>query len=88
MRTNRIIMRTILGVSLGLITGIAARPAQAAEPQAGGSSLVAVGAVEDTFSACLARIPRDASAGQRMMAERSCKRDESEREIARNAPHK
>ncbi len=30
------------------------------------------GAVEDTLTACLAGIPKDASAGQRMVAEQSC----------------
>ncbi len=41
---------------------------------------VASGAVEDTLKACLARIPKDASAGQRMMAEESCQRDEATRQ--------
>jgi len=40
---------------------------------------IAVGAVEDTLKACMARIPKDASIGQRMIAEQSCGRDESDR---------
>lgn len=40
---------------------------------------IAAGAVEDTLKACMARIPRDASIGQRMIAEKSCGRDESDR---------
>ena len=40
---------------------------------------IAAGAVEDTLKACMARIPKDASIGQRMIAERSCGRDESDR---------
>jgi hypothetical protein len=35
--------------------------------------------VEDTLNACLSRIPSDASAGQRMLAEESCKRDQANR---------
>ena len=40
---------------------------------------IAVGAVEDTLKACMARIPKDASIGQRMIAEQGCGRDESDR---------
>ena len=41
---------------------------------------VASGAVEDSLKACMARIPKDASPGQRMMAEQSCERDEEARQ--------
>jgi hypothetical protein len=40
-------------------------------------SRVASGSVEDSVEACLSRIPQDSSAGQRMMAEASCKRDQA-----------
>lgn len=40
---------------------------------------VASGAVEDSLNACLARIPKDASAGQRLVAEESCRRDQANR---------
>lgn len=40
---------------------------------------IAAGAVEDTLNACLARIPKDASAGQKMLAEESCRRDQAAR---------
>lgn len=40
---------------------------------------IASGAVEDTLNACLARIPKDASAGQKMLAEESCRRDQAAR---------
>jgi hypothetical protein len=30
---------------------------------------------EETLDTCLARIPRDASAGQRLLAEQTCRRD-------------
>lgn len=42
----------------------------------------AAGALEDTLDACLARIPGDATDGQRMMAEQSCRRAETERHSA------
>ena len=40
-------------------------------------SRVASGSVEDSLEACLSRIPQDSSSGQRMMAEASCKRDQT-----------
>jgi hypothetical protein len=40
---------------------------------------VASGTQGDTLDACMARIPKDASSGQRMMAEESCKRDQANR---------
>ena len=39
----------------------------------------AAGSVEDSLVACMARIPSEASIGQRMIAEQTCRRDESER---------
>ena len=62
--------------------------AQAADPppvtRAPGSATtielrIAAGAVEDTLKACMARIPKDATIGQRMTAEQSCGRDERDR---------
>ncbi len=47
---------------------------------------VASGAVEDSQQACLARIPKDATAGQRLMAEQSCKRDQASRQSIQNVP--
>jgi len=38
---------------------------------------VAVGSVEDSLNACLARIPTNASAGQKMLAEETCRRDQA-----------
>jgi hypothetical protein len=49
-------------------------------------SKMAAGAVEDTLPACMARIPKDASIGQRMIAEQSCGRDESERKLFEAIP--
>ena len=39
----------------------------------------ASGTQGDTLDACMARIPKDASAGQRMLAEESCRRDQANR---------
>jgi len=44
-----------------------------------GINQVASGAVEDTSNACLERIPKDATAGQKMLAEESCRRDQASR---------
>jgi hypothetical protein len=41
---------------------------------------VAAGAVEDSLRACLARIPQDASRGQRLIAEQTCHRDDGDRQ--------
>lgn len=37
----------------------------------------AAGAAGDSLEACMARIPKDSSVGQRMLAEESCKRDQA-----------
>jgi len=47
---------------------------------------MAVGAVGDTLQACQARIPADASAGQRMIAEQSCLRDQGDRKLIQAVP--
>lgn len=95
MRTNLIITRTVLVASLVLIMGILSLPTQAAEQplevsivsaSSGELGVVASGAAEDTLTACLARIPKDASSGQRMFAEQSCKRDEGIRELVNAVP--
>ena len=53
--------------------------AGSASATATGINRVASGSVEDTSSACLARIPKDATAGQKMLAEESCRRDQAAR---------
>jgi hypothetical protein len=45
----------------------------------GSSDRASAGAQDDTLQACMGRIPKDATAGQRMLAEESCKRDEATR---------
>ena len=87
-----IIRRAVLVSSLMLIASFPALSAQAADQSSGGAVLfaplgvVASGAVEDTLKACLARIPTDASVGQRMMAEQSCQQSEGTRKMVQAAP--
>ena len=50
------------------------------------SVAVASGAVEDTLPTCLTRIPQGATPGQRLIAEQSCQRDESDRASMRAVP--
>jgi hypothetical protein len=40
---------------------------------------IAAGSVEDSLSACMSRIPSDATEGQRQLAEKSCERDQANR---------
>jgi len=96
MKIITLIQSTICAVPL--LVAAAYVPAQAAEQPGRGSVAesaaaavpgVAAGAVEDTLQACMARIPKDASIGQRMMAEQGCWRDESDRNPfqADHGPH-
>jgi hypothetical protein len=91
MDTNRLIRRMVMVASLTLIAGVAIGPAQAADkhltaavaaaaatPESG-LDITASGAVEDTLKTCMGRIPKGASAGQRMMAEQGCGRDQETR---------
>jgi hypothetical protein len=95
MRTHLIIKHIVLVASLALMMGIPALSIQAAEQPAEVSmtfasaeelGVAASGAVEDTLRACLARIPKDASVGQRMLAEQSCQQDEATRKLVQSAP--
>lgn len=47
---------------------------------------VSPGAAEDTLKACLARIPDQATVGQRMMAEQTCEREEQARKTYHLSP--
>ena len=58
----------------------AAREAVVQAGTAAATSAAASGTSGDSLAACMARIPKDASAGQRMLAEGSCKRDEAARQ--------
>lgn len=83
--------RTILIITLALIpwaAGAADKAPKAPAPPAKseGLGIVASGAVEDTREACVARIPKDATSGQRMIAEQSCKRDQESRQPIQDVP--
>lgn len=72
----------LLAVAFSASPGLTADKASAVSSKAtppAASTLRAVGSVEDSLQACLARIPKDATAGQRMIAEQSCQRDEGDR---------
>jgi hypothetical protein len=47
---------------------------------------IAPGSVEDTIRACMARIPQDASIGQRMIAQQGCWKDQNDREPFESVP--
>lgn len=92
---TQLITRTILIALLALIPWMAAPSVEAAgkapkasapPTQSEGRSIVASGAVEDSTQACLARIPKVATSGQRMIAEDSCKRDQSSRQSIHDVP--
>jgi len=88
MDTIRFTRHMVMVASLTLIAGVAVGSAQAADkhlkavaaaaPESG-LGITASGAVEDTLKTCMGRIPKDASAGQRMMAEQGCGRDQETR---------
>lgn len=88
MNTIRLIRHTVTLASLILLVGIAVgrgqaanKPSKAATPAASesGLSIRASGAVEDDLKHCMGRIPKNATAGQRMMAEQGCGRDQEAR---------
>jgi hypothetical protein len=74
--------------TLVLLSAILASCAQAADKTSAVSAppdatipvnAIAAGASEDSLQACLARIPKAATTGQRLLAEQSCLRDEGDR---------
>jgi hypothetical protein len=82
------IHHAVLVGTFALLSGIHASSAQAADkasalpaPPAATTpgNALAAGASEDSLQACLARIPKDATTGQHLIAEQSCRRDEGDR---------
>ena len=95
MRTYLFIGRIVILTLVVLICGLPALATQAADQPSGGSppvvltgepAMIAAGSVKDTQKACLARIPTDASAGQRMLATQSCEQYEATRKVSQDAP--
>jgi hypothetical protein len=88
----------MLAIVLGSCLGLAVARAQDRQPAtvAPGTDAtkdgdtkeedIAAGAAEDTLRACMARIPKDASIGQVMIAEQGCWRDENERNPMQPVP--
>jgi hypothetical protein len=74
----------ILPISAEAADGAADKSAPTAAVAA--KSLAAAGAVEDSLQACQTRIPKDASIGQRLIAEQSCARDENDRKAFQHEP--
>ncbi len=88
MHGHQFIHRMFLAGSMSLFAVLFTSPVQAADkadtppttPSANASiSSIAAGAIEDSLRSCLSRIPKDATAGQRMLAEQSCRRDDGDR---------
>jgi hypothetical protein len=83
----------ILGLLIVGCLGLAVAQAQDRQPaivapgtDATNKADIAAGSVEDTLRACMARIPKDASIGQLMIAEQGCWRDENERRPVQAIP--
>jgi hypothetical protein len=79
----------VLAILSGGSIGLAATQAQDREPAMvapGSDADIASGAAEDTLRACRARIPKDASIGQVMIAEQGCWRDENDRKRIQAVP--
>jgi hypothetical protein len=88
MHNHPFMCRAILTGAALVVTSFFASSALAAEksqtasttpPVVSATNSVAAGSIEDSLQACMARIPKDATAGQRMIAEQSCRRDEGDR---------
>ena len=47
--------------------------------QSSSKSRIAAGVEEETLDTCLGRIPKDATTGQKMLAEQTCRRDYASR---------
>jgi hypothetical protein len=95
MRIHQSIKRAVLCSSLMLIASSPTLSIQAEDQLVTGAMVlepakdlggVASGAVEDTLKACLARIPLDASVGQRLLAEQNCAGEEGTRKSIQVAP--
>lgn len=78
-----LIISATLPISAEAADSVANKPAPVA---AVAQSSAAAGSVEDTLKACMTRIPKDASFGQRLIAEQSCARDDNDRKPFQSAP--
>jgi hypothetical protein len=77
-----VLMRyTIMLVAALSMTDMTVAADKALPPPVSGNDkdAVAAGSLEDSLEACLARIPIDATLGQKMLAEQTCRRAEADR---------
>ena len=95
MRIKEFMGQTMLVTALVVVAWLSAAAAQAGDQPANVKTslasteslgIIASGAVEDNLKTCLARIPKDASAGQRMIAVQSCERDDEGRQTYGSVP--
>ena len=96
MKTHLFVKRAVLLSSAALLaSSLFVLSAHAEEGQVHGAMIFAPaeqlrvpasGAVEDTLKDCLARIPEDATAGQRMLAKQNCNGEEGTRRLIQAAP--
>lgn len=94
MTTMRLGMMAVLAAAC--LTGACATqeetPSSSGASMSGGTSASepqgrpASGTMRDNLEACMSRIPADASAGQRMMAEQSCQRDAADKKSILSVP--
>ena len=66
-------------VSSPTMSGTAAAESNSMNQPNSSRNRIAAGVEEETLDTCLAHIPQDATAGQKMMAEQTCRRDFSGR---------
>lgn len=83
------VLAVLLAAFLGLVSTQAA-DRQPATVAPGSDTItepgIAAGSAEDSLQACIARIPKDASIGQLMMAQQGCWRDENDRKPVQAVP--
>lgn len=93
MRTHQTVKIVGFGLMVAMAGGIlplsfveAADPKPATVVTPVRTAAAASGAVEDSLTICLARIPQVSTPGQRLVAEQSCQRDESSRASMQAVP--
>ena len=83
------VLTVLLAASIGLVSTQAADREPALVAPGSDTTTepgIAAGSAEDTLQACKARIPKDASIGQLMIAEQGCWRDENDRKPVQTIP--
>jgi|RhiMetdeSRZDD1v2_1073273.scaffolds.fasta_scaffold3102189_2 hypothetical protein len=95
MRTDGVMRQTMMVGAMVVAAWLSAPATQAADQRSTETTffasteslgIMASGAVEDSLKACLARIPKDASEGLRLIAMQGCERDDETRQAIRSVP--